>query len=446
MKNRSEVIASLAHASDLGRLGLFVGTGFSMALTQGRALSFLHLIKGAARHLRLDEGLVEERYRYKSLPQIATELVRVLASGGMPISEARYSLKKTISELCFLIPDPLVKLQFETALKSAGPSWIVTTNYDLLLESLIDGAQSLLPEDILFPSTKYVPVYHLHGHRHDIDTICVTEEDYVKFLGPIDYKRLRLPLLFLESTTLLLGYSLGDINVRSAISWARSLSSAGGKAGKCGGAVVQALYSASPNPDPYEGLDGEIIIEVTHTEQLLSEIGEAKVARRKSVDAHKEAIRAFLLRSDLAVGMESAGPARNAFLRIIEEVENEVPICDVIRFLSEAINPIWLKARGDNNFPFYDVYMQLLIDILRRIKHRQSNPNLVSFLGDALDNVGSFFNERYTIGSAHAATKTWIRDAPALDKDLLRELKIYAYRYGKAGLRRLMDCNVMQHI
>ena len=99
---------------------------------------------------------------------------------------------------------------------------MITTNYDLILEHLLNDATTVMPNQPLVPNAEHVPIYHLHGHRLEPSSIKITEEDYVGLLAPLDYQKMKLPLLLLESTTLMLGYARGDINVRAAIEWSES--------------------------------------------------------------------------------------------------------------------------------------------------------------------------------------------------------------------------------
>lgn len=207
--------------------------------------------------------------------------------------------------------------------------------------------------------------------------------------------------------------------------------------------MIQALYRETPKPDPYLGRDGETIIEINDTAQFLAEVGSLRAQRAQERKEFDEKIETFLGNPNFAKELESPGNVRDVFLYIIEKADRSAPISVVIKFLRDATDPIWTKARADGGFHYYDVYLSVLIDVLKRIKHRQTNPNLVAFLGDALDQVGSYYNEGYSWGSAHEATNTWLREVKFLDKELLLELKAYAKAYTKFGLSKLLNSKAL---
>ena len=61
-----------------------------------------------------------------------------------------------------------------------SPTWIITTNYDLVLETLLTGkCKSLSPTNYLSAPRNIIPIYHFHGTRLDPNSIIVTQEDYI---------------------------------------------------------------------------------------------------------------------------------------------------------------------------------------------------------------------------------------------------------------------------
>jgi hypothetical protein len=117
----------------------------------------------------------------------------------------------------------------------------LTTNYDDLLEQAIDhhgNAQgrsaateackwnpNLSLQPSLFkrgskfnPSPPTPVVYHLHGHRSVLDSVVLTEDDYLDFLVNMSRESAFLPPRIQEAITgssvMFIGYSLADINFR----------------------------------------------------------------------------------------------------------------------------------------------------------------------------------------------------------------------------------------
>ena len=76
LPSRSDVVEAIVRSSLSGNLGLFVGTGFSIAATGGDAPTFCGLLTKLVRQLGLASDINSgEQYRFKSFPQIATTLL-----------------------------------------------------------------------------------------------------------------------------------------------------------------------------------------------------------------------------------------------------------------------------------------------------------------------------------------------------------------------------------
>jgi len=117
----------------------------------------------------------------------------------------------------------------------------ITTNYDdLMFQALIHSTPPTLPSrkpvqmvcpwrprrrgmddvpDIPIQQSPSTPVvYHLHGHFGDIDSMVLTEDDYLTFVESlvVDQNKIvtRLNAAFASTTLLFLGYSLEDFNFK----------------------------------------------------------------------------------------------------------------------------------------------------------------------------------------------------------------------------------------
>jgi hypothetical protein len=440
-ESRRTALSWIAASSVTGYLGLFVGTGFSKAATSDRAPGFEELLKKVADRLQLPSDFDDNPvYRRKSLPQIASQLLNDYAAKHPSADRAVERFREEIAQLCNLAPEVSLAGRLKAALESTRPAWIITTNYDLVLESLIEDAESILPTAPLVARASRLPIYHLHGHRHNPGTIKITEEDYVGLLGPIDYQRLKLPLLLLESSTVMLGYALGDINVRAAIEWSRSFRGEHGlRLAAWQGRVFHAVRKTAPRRNPYFGPDGQIVLEISDVAEFLEEIGSQRAKFEEWLNNLKIIIQEFLANPTNAVAVANDPAIRGEFLKIIENSLSHCQPARMIDFLSRVLDPIWAKAREDMGFEYYDTYLKLLLDILERIKLRSANPGLLFYLGDALDKVGWYLDNRKLPGSAHAATDTWLVGHVRIPDEVKRELKSYADAYDRNGLSRALE-------
>jgi len=415
-----------------------------MAATQMRALSFETLLKRTAETHGLATDFTKDPYLLKSLPQIASQITDDLVKKGTDIARAKIILRKTIADLCNLLPHPSEKARFASALRNAAPSWVVTTNYDLILEALMEHGHTVFPHQILFPSKDRVPIFHLHGHRYEPQTIRVTEEDYVSLLAPIDYQRLKLPLLFLESTTLLIGYSLGDINVRAAMEWSRSFRK--DEQGQTpAGRVIQAFFTSKPSGHPRIGPNEEIIIETGDVPALLEEIGSA-ANNLSSWDAYLQSDFQQFFASANPIEIAEPGGTRDRFLEMVEHAVGDIASEDFIAFVKRALDPIWEQARKAGGFGYYKEFLSVLMAVLAKLKYRDANPNVIAYLAIELDRIGGYFDERERAATAWHATRLWKGDAPTLDPHLLRELRSFAVANNLYGLISMMDCSTLKKV
>ena len=441
--SRQEAIDIVAEASVSGYLGLFVGSGFSRAATKNQAPTFRTLMETLVPRLGLKEGLLAgEEYRFRSFPQVASQVLREYESVCQQRERAGDLFRREIADVCNLMPDPEIAPRLTKAMRDVAPSWVITTNYDLILESLLEEAQTVLQNQPVIARPDRVPILHLHGHRLNPSSIRVTEEDYVGLLGPLDYQRLKLPLLLAESSTLMLGYALGDINVRAAMSWAQSFSTSQGlQLARGQGFVLQALFvSGTPSPSPYTGPNGELVLETSDLAGFLQELADRRVWIAQQWVAVRESIEQFLSHPSTAKAVAHAGVERATFLDIVARALPFPQTARIIEFLDRSLEPIWERARADGGFEHYDTYLALLVDILAVITVRQCNPALLAFLADALERVGSFISPTpYAYGTAWKAAGTWRRESKRIQPELKAELRSYGAAHFSPNLLQLLD-------
>jgi hypothetical protein len=75
-KTKAEVVNLLANAAHRGSLGLFLGTGFSIAVTRGGAPTWESLLVSAAKELGLNDPFADpKQFKGRSYPEIAGQIV-----------------------------------------------------------------------------------------------------------------------------------------------------------------------------------------------------------------------------------------------------------------------------------------------------------------------------------------------------------------------------------
>ncbi len=135
---------------------------------------------------------------------------------------------------------------------------VITTNYDRLFEQALYAAGKEPRVSVYSPkaepttdfadATASNPViYKLHGDIAQRASLVVTDEDYIQFVlrmghkDPYDPIPLSLKYFLTRSTTLFVGYSLLDYNLRLLFKTLRW---------KIDAANVPGMYSVDPRPDP----------------------------------------------------------------------------------------------------------------------------------------------------------------------------------------------------
>jgi SIR2-like domain len=207
----------IAYAAASNRLCLFTGTGFSKAVTGNVAPSWQALLesvcdlttetavlKGALfpsdgnKPLSLEEAAqVIEIELLKSDKKIHAEIAKKIST---------LKLKGNNSAISDFLSKRILK--------------VVTTNYDKLVEELITDKQyhTLTPGLPVPRSQARVKVYHVHGSIDSPENMVVTSDDYFKFINNESYFSRKLSVVLHENTVVILGYSLGDTNLKAIIS------------------------------------------------------------------------------------------------------------------------------------------------------------------------------------------------------------------------------------
>ena len=160
-------------------------------------------------------------------------------------------------------PSPMLR-----ALAELGFPLVITTNYDQLFEHALIAAGKQPRVTIYTPDLEATTdhrdptpdspiVFKIHGDISEDKTIVITDEDYIQFVlrmsnkDPYDPVPLTLKYYLTGWTTLFLGYSLLDYNLRVLFKTLRW---------KIDNASVPDMYSVDYHPDP-------LIFDVWHNQR-----------------------------------------------------------------------------------------------------------------------------------------------------------------------------------
>lgn len=441
--SRDEVLAYLFEASDYGNLGLFVGAGFSKAVlnTPGNiiALSWGELLARCAYRLDVDlKGLLQEGASY---PELASRLcTRHSAQYKVSFSDALLKLKFAIRDLTSWYPREKQRRQYGAYLESMSAAWIITTNYDPVIESVLTGrALSLGPNDPFSVPKDLIPIYHLHGTRSDPRGIIIAQEDYVALFRPAAYRQLRLAMTLKESTTLVLGYALGDVNVLTALDWSDSVFETSKP--RFPKEVIQIVRKDDPRDAPYRGENQIIVMEYPELSSFFEEYAVVRKPLAEKADRNRRH------RADLSKAFEN--PDKSLVSEFIDDPKFRSAVLEILTessvylvrsfesFLARCIEETWTRSIPDGAFGAYDDNLKMILDILEAFPVAVFPPSLFELVAYALNRLA------YYVGGAHgksfAAYATWQARKGKLEGGTVTELCQIAQIHGYANLLELLD-------
>lgn len=207
----------LAFALESKSLCFFVGTGFSMHVTDGKAPNWIGLLKDCANQLEDGDKLIEQLFPNNNpimpLEECASIIQAKMHSKGLCLHSKIASRINKVE----LGNNVTVVKDF---VKKFNDLKFITTNYDLLIEKKILESKSVTSYSIGYPinrQPKGIQVYHVHGSVKYPKKMIVTADDYFKFINNPDYFSHKVETLFEENSVVIIGYSLGDVNFKSIL-------------------------------------------------------------------------------------------------------------------------------------------------------------------------------------------------------------------------------------
>lgn len=440
------VFEKLFNSYNYGNLGLFVGAGFSKAAMEGQrksALNWLELIKATSERLEI-EFPSNDNLVGISLPELATSLCKYLsAMNNISYEEAKGMFKNEICKISNWLPSEEQTKRFRDIFDKINPAWIITTNYDLVLETILIGkSKGLAPFNYLSAPRGVIPIYHIHGTRLDPDSIIITQDDYIPLFRPNEYRQSKLAMTIRESTTLVLGYGLGDMNVLSALDWSKNIYT---KKNEYPCEIIQVFWTDNPGDSPYKDENGNIIIESNDIIDFLDELVEFILRKKDKYNDKLESLKRLvgLLDGDdkeLVEKFINSGRFRAELLDLLSEFEYHM-IYSYIEFFTRCINRVWEETSVDGVFHAYDKYLNILLDIIINYEYSKMPPRLFEITVKSLNRVLAYVG--FALGDSWDAKRTWDRRKNDIPKEMVRQLYNYSeerYISNVEGfMRNLMD-------
>lgn len=214
---------------------LFVGSGISQRYIQTNSWERL-LEKFSEKDINYYKSLTENNY-----PKMGSKIAEDFFTKWWESAEYEES-KKYISDNAIELSSQSEPLKFEIAkyidkefdfeelpkklqkeieqFKLIQISGVITTNYDLLMETIFDNTfkRYIGQEEMLFNKSYEVgEIYKIHGCCSDFKSIVITEEDYKHFEETNLYLTSKLLSFFIEYPIVFIGYSFNDKNIHKIL-------------------------------------------------------------------------------------------------------------------------------------------------------------------------------------------------------------------------------------
>lgn len=440
---REEVLLHISKSSSYGNLGLFVGAGFSKAVMNRKhdevALSWGQLLVLVSKQMGV--SYKEKAFSGIGYPEIASIICqRYSVENDCSYQKSVTILKREVASLTGWYPNKKSRDIYSKYFEALDPKWIITTNYDLIIESLLTGKSVTLgPEDSLSSPQDLIPVYHLHGVRSNPDGIVICQEDYVALFRPNEYRQIKLALTIKESTTVLIGYGLGDVNVLTAIDWSKNVFSEGNA--NYPNDVIQLLHSHNPKEQPYRDNNGILVVELSDLKSFFESFLVSHERRMEKVEKSRSVIKKLI--------EEFSDPSSDLVDRFIDDSEfrentlrkfGSFPAglkSGFIVFLQRCIDVTWKRAEPRGAFEAYNENLTMILDVLVFLKMDGIPPALFETCAYEIERVAYFVDEKF--GKSKSANKTFESRKSELSEEMVAELWRFSEQHNYIDLRGLLE-------
>ena len=143
----------------------------------------------------------------------------MFGSGVRKDAFLKYLVCSHLKELLANAPPLQSPLKEEVeALSEIKPHAVITTNYDPFLEKILEGYEPIVGQTIIrYNTNSFGEIFHIHGDVSDPSSLVLTESDYADWAEKKKYVSAKLLTYFAEHPVFILGYGLGDPNVKAIL-------------------------------------------------------------------------------------------------------------------------------------------------------------------------------------------------------------------------------------
>jgi hypothetical protein len=419
IQNRRGLIDQIAYRALCGNLGLFTGTGFSIAMNSD-ACSFEELVKKIYNCDESDSKDIPKKFMGHSFPQMVEKIEK---------EKGREKVLDVVEQSCSLNVDESFLNEMKEYISTINPQWVITTNYDLIMEQLIDNSRTIGPYNPFSIQEGMTTIFHMHGHIRDSQNIVVSEKDYVDLLKVDDYRQMKLSSSLAESSVIFMGYSLGDINVRAALNRAQTynLKACDEFEKKYPKIYVQAEYDSQS----FDDADDEVLydenvnlytLKIKDIKRFLKEtsykVKEYDAVYKQYVADIEEIKNKGYLKSEKSYRKKVIESLNGAPPKYLNEVS------DIFR---EVLVDIWKSSYANGAFEEYNYFVQVALDLLQDEVILSMKPSLLYEIMRKLNSLGGMYdpNRRYR-GGAWNASVYWKENKGLINMKVKKEMECIA--------------------
>ena len=267
----------------------------------------------------------------------------------------------------------------------------------------------------------------------------IAQEDYVALFRPNEYRQIRLAMALKESTTCLFGYSLGDVNVLTALDWSSRVYQ--GEATTYPREVLQVVRKGDKaQSEPYRLENRIVVIEVDEIAVFFDEYVDAiprwkrqhakralKVSQVRQIfsEAKKHDVVAFL--DDAAWRKQILGSLPKYTIEFIKDFEAFLNrVVDHNRALSGRPGAFYEYARG----------LDMILDVLGTFAYNEFPPALLSAVVRTLDRLANYIGQG--LGNSFSASRLWEHRKAEISGEMIAELRAIAACHDHHALTALL--------
>jgi hypothetical protein len=394
---------ALAFALANNALCIFAGAGVSKHLTANAMPDWKSLLEEVASIL-------------KAASEVKAQLDQALAT-SFPLEDCAQIL-----ELAFLregldfrkaIADVIARRTVDPGTSAVMKRFLeahpgvdeITTNYDLVIESLLPGrCNTNYPGKPVARRDACVDVFHIHGCILNPSAMVVTTNDYYRFINDSGYFSQKVSTMLHENSVVILGYSLSDPNLKAILN---SLRLSAGRAINRGN-LFYVTRGVVPTHirDYYETAYGIAVIENTEIDALLNGVDANFAEAQKLAQETETYLRKVLYEEHLWT--HPYLKLRSSLFHIIATANTSGYDVHSPEFgkmlatvLAEKISLTGLHGEWDQytHLAEWLVYLGAIMDI-------PGIPLEATFL-NAVNHSMTTMSKTYTLGCSWAAFKVW---------------------------------------